>query len=149
MPERYDLWGSISTLHLGPWKWCYVKHDRIVKMTRPMQDYMNHILYIRYIILICTSCMSISMILNMQNHGRKKPCHKKSVRGHDIASQNTALLRRIHLKIDSNIFSVWSFHYETLNHLLFKRVILLGSSIKATSFQKWLIWRGSCGSRST
>ena len=44
MPERYDLWGSISTLHLVL-EWCYVQHDRIVKMTRPMQDErtMNHI----------------------------------------------------------------------------------------------------------
>lgn len=82
-------------------------------------------------IYIDTSCMS--MILNMQNHGGKNLAFK-SVRGHDIASQNTALLIRNHLKIDSNMFSVWSFHYENLNHLLFKRVILLGSRIKATSF---------------
>ena len=83
MPEMYDLWGSISTLH-HVLEWCYVQHDKIVKMTSPMQDertmnkkiYIDIYIYIhidtQYLIWTCTSCMST--ILNMQNHGRKKPC---------------------------------------------------------------------------
>lgn len=126
MPERYDLWGSISTLHLVL-EWCYVQQNDPPNAGREDYESYRYMIYI----YIDTSCMS--MILNMQNHGGKNLAFK-SVRGHDIASQNTALLIRNHLKIDSNMFSVWSFHYENLNHLLFKRVILLGSRIKATSF---------------
>ena len=112
------------------------------------------------------STSSLGMMLratwqNDQNHlPNAKPKQEKalplnifkSVRGHDIASQNTALFRRNYLKIDSNIFSVWSFQYENLNYLLFKRVVLLGSSIKAKSFQNLSNTNGrveSCGSRST
>ena len=128
MPERYDLWGSISTLH-PVLEWCYVQHDKIVKMTRPMQDErtINHTSYVHHVRQWFSTCKTIA-----------------GKRGHNIASltlQYSTEITWTLWKNDSNNFSVWSFQYENLNHLLFKRVRLLGSSIKATSFQK-PIWRG-------